>query len=267
MSSITRLLSIFDLFNATNAVLTADGIISELGCSRPQGYRYIRELCAFGFLTRFSGSYSLGPRIIELDYFIRRADPLLRVAEPLMRELRDQVACDVTLAEMFGDHLVAVHHERCLDIHLVNYGRGRPMPIFRGSTYKVFVANLPVTRQKQLFLKHPEEVNSSTLGKTWEEMRADLKKIRKMGYAVVAGEVEPHNVGIAVPILDESGISVAVLTLVLPVVRFKTSNQEMLVQIVKDVASEIDRQIRFQSEKAQSQANQPVAAKRILRSR
>ena len=160
MSSITKLLSIFDLFNATAAVLTAEEIISELGCSRPQGYRYIRELCATGFLARFSGSYSLGPRIIELDYFIRMADPLLRIAEPLMREMRDRVACDVTLLEMFGDHLVGVHHERCVDTHLVGYGRGRPMPIFRGSTYKVFIANLPIARQKQLFLRYPEEVKA-----------------------------------------------------------------------------------------------------------
>src|ERR1019366_8300669 len=101
--------------------------------SRPQGYRYIRELYATGFLTRFSGAYSLGPRIIELDFIIRRGDPLLRSSEPLIRELRDRVACDVILARMFGNHLVAIHHERCNDTNFVGYGRGRPMPLFRGS--------------------------------------------------------------------------------------------------------------------------------------
>jgi DNA-binding IclR family transcriptional regulator len=253
MSSVTKVLSIFDLFGTTSAKLTADEIISKLGCSRPQGYRYIRELCAAGFLTRLSGSYSLGPRVIELDYVIRVADPLLRIAEPFMRRLRDQVVADVTLVEMFGDHLVGVHHERCVDTHLVGYGRGRPMPIFRGATYKVFIANLPIARQKQLFERYPEEIAASTFAKTWPEMRADLKKVRKMGYAISAGEVDAENAGIAVPILDESNHSVAVLALILPAVRFATSNQEMLVEIVKRVASEINHRIRLQVEEAKSE--------------
>ena len=266
MSSISKVLSIFDLFDETTAVLTAEEIVAKLGCSRPQGYRYIRELCTTGFLARLSGSYSLGPRIIELDYFVRMADPLLRIAEPLMRDLRDKIACDVTLVEMYGDHLIGVHHERCVDTHLVGYGRGRPMPIFRGSTYKVLIANLPVARQKQLFLRHPEEVKTSTLGKTWDEMRADLRKIRKAGYSISVGEVDPHNVGIAVPILDEAGVSVAVLTLIVPAVRYKTSNQEMLIEIVRDVAADINRQIRYQSERSKH-LQQPAPAKKSVRVR
>ncbi|MDP8990513.1 MAG: helix-turn-helix domain-containing protein, partial [Acidobacteriota bacterium] len=184
MSSVAKVLSILEFFNSGTSLLTAEEINTKLGCSRPQAYRYIRELNEKGFLTRFAGGYSLGPKIIELDYFIRIGDPLLQVSIPLIRDLRNRVGADVILVKMFGDHLVAIHHEHASDLSLVGFGRGRPMLIFRGSAYKVILANLPTARQKRLFDKYPDEVKASTLGHTWEEMRADLRKIRKAGYAV-----------------------------------------------------------------------------------
>jgi DNA-binding IclR family transcriptional regulator len=246
MSSLTKLLSILEFFSLGNTVLTAEEIISKLGCSRPQGYRYIRELYSAGFLTRFSGAYSLGPRIIELDFIIRRGDPLLRSSEPLIRELRDRVACDIILAKMFGDHLVAIHHERCNDTNFVGYGRGRPMPLFRGSGYKLILAYLPSARQKRLFHQYPDAVKASNLGQTWEELRADLRKIRQAGYALSFGELDAVNVGISAPIFDEPNIPPIALTLIVPRTRYETSNQEMLAQIVTSVTSNISHHLQQQ---------------------
>lgn len=250
MSSLSRLLSIFDFYDAETALLTADEIIAKLGCSRPQGYRYIRELNDTGFLTRFGGGYSLGPRIIELDYFIRVSDPLLEVSTPLIRDLSNRVACDVTLVKMFGDHLVAIYHARSLDSKLVGFRRGRPMPMFRGCGYNIILAHLPSARQKRLFDKYPQAVQTSTLRQTWEGMRADLKKIRKAGYAVSFGELDPLNVGIAAPVLDaELNAPPPALTLVVPRARYETSNKDLLAQIVKEVAADISNSLRLRRPK------------------
>jgi DNA-binding IclR family transcriptional regulator len=246
MSSVAKVLSILEFFNSDTPLLTAEEINSKLGCSRPQAYRYIRELNEKGFLTRFAGGYSLGPKIIELDFFIRMGDPLLQVSVPLIRDLRDRLACDITLVKMFGDHLVAIYHEQFVDSRAVGFSRGRPMPIFRGCGYKVILAYLPSVRQKRLFDKYPEAVKASALGHTWEEMRTDLRKIRKAGYAVSIGELEPLNAGIAVPILgDESSTPPPALTLVVPRARYETSNTEMLIQIVSDVAADISHNLRL----------------------
>ncbi|MEQ1948658.1 MAG: IclR family transcriptional regulator [Bryobacteraceae bacterium] len=244
MSSLTKLLSILEFFEVGNSFLTAEEIVSRLGCSRPQGYRYIKELCSAGLLTRFSGAYSLGPRIIELDFVIRSADPLLQIARPVIRDLSNRVSCDVTLVKLFGDHMVAIHHEENVQTSGITYSRGRPMPIFRGCGFKLVLAYLPTSRQKQFFERYPEAVQTSTLGKSWEEMRADLKKIRKSGYAVSAGELDAGSIGLAAPVF-EAGPSMApcALTLIVPESRYETSNQQMLVEIVKDVASDISARL------------------------
>jgi|SRR5665213_907480 len=251
MSTASRLLSIFEFFKADTPLLTAEDIISKLGCSRPQGYRYIRELNETGFLARFAGGYSLGPKIIELDFFIRASDPLLEVSVPLIRDLRNRVACDVTLVKMFGDHLVAIYHAKSTDSRLVGFRRGRPMPKFRGCGYNVILAHMPSARQKRLFDKYPEAVETSTLRHTWEGMRADLRNIRKMGYAVSLGELDPLNVGIAAPILDgELNTPPPALTLVVPRARYETSNKDLLAQIVKEVAADISHNLQLRRPKS-----------------
>ena len=82
MSSLARMLSILDLFGARAPVLSAEEIIARRNYSRPTGYRYVRELVAAGLLVRAPGGYSLGPRIIELDWLDpparSRADGLAR---------------------------------------------------------------------------------------------------------------------------------------------------------------------------------------------
>lgn len=239
MSSLTKLLSILDFYGPGMAALSADEIIARLGCSRPQGYRYIHELCASGLLTRFSGDYSLGPRIIELDFVIRSGDPLLETSEPLIRELRDRLRCDVLLASIFGDRIVAIHHERGDGTGFVGYGRGRPMPLFSGAGCKIILASLPVARQKRLFLKYPEDAAASKLGGTWEEFRAELRHIRRTGYALSLGELDSTNAGIAAPVFHEAGVPPAALIVVMPRARYDAGNPEMIAQIVTDVASRI----------------------------
>src|SRR5580704_16272660 len=85
VSSLSKMLQVLTLFNASEPLLTADEIMQRLDYTRPTTYRYIRELCAAGLLGRFANGYALGPRVIELDYIIRQADPVLKVARGRMR--------------------------------------------------------------------------------------------------------------------------------------------------------------------------------------
>ena len=88
LSSLTSTLAILALFSASDPVWSAERIIEQLAYSRPTGYRYVRELVSAGFLVRVApGSYSLGPRIIELDYQIRQSDPLLKAGLPVIHGL------------------------------------------------------------------------------------------------------------------------------------------------------------------------------------
>lgn len=245
MSSLKRMLAVLDVFSLETQTLTAEEVMSRLGYSRGTAYRYIRELTTSGFLSRIGGKLSLGPRIIELDYYIRQSDPNLQVIQPVMRSVSDRLDCDVLLTSFFEDRVVVRHHERGTDQLTMSFGRGRRMPLFRGAGSKAIIAALPSARQKRLFADYAEEIKESGLGSTWKEFRANLAAMRRAGYVISMGELDRGNVGVAAPIfLDPAPNPPGSLVLVFSARRFAIVDEALLAQICVDAAAQINALIQ-----------------------
>jgi DNA-binding IclR family transcriptional regulator len=246
MSSLSKMLEVLDLFSAQESLLTGEEIAGRLGYTRPTAYRYIRELCAVGLLGRFAGGYSLGPRIIELDFIVRQSDPLLGVATGLMRAVASRYNCEVVLITMFGDRVVTVHEEKGSESPPIGFGRGRPLPLFRGSGSKIILAFLPAARQRKLFAKFPEMAAASELGADWNTFRASLRKIRSMGHAISFGELDPPNVGIAAPVFGADGEVVSSLAAVMNESQYQVVDKDLLVKTIVAAASRLSESITRQ---------------------
>ncbi len=238
MAGRDRMLAVLDLFSPARPVLTADEVAAKLACSTATAYRYIGRLCAAGLLARFQAAYALGPRIIELDHTIRQGDPLLRAAQPIMRELRDATGCDVLLASMFGERILAIHHERGADPSTVSFGRGRPMPLFRGAGSRAIVASLPAAQQKRLFIAHRSDAEAATFGADWPAFRTAMEGLRRAGHSVSLGELEPQNVGVAAAISADGALP-ASLVLVLNRQRYAIADKPLVANMVMQAAARI----------------------------
>ena len=243
MNSLAKMLEVLALFTPLEPTLSVEEIVARLGYSRPTGYRYVRELCAAGLLRRYAKGYSLGQRIIELDYIIRQSDPLLQVAAGTMRGLADRYGCEVVLLSMYGHKVVTVHEEKGTGAPPVGFGRGRPIPLFRGAGSKVFTAFLPPAKQKKLFTSFPEEAADSQLGSDWPTFRASLRKIRSAGSAISVGELESANVGVAAPVMGEDGDIASALVLILTKARYQISDKPLLLDTLKRAAAHISQRI------------------------
>ena len=239
MSSLRRMLAILDLFTPERPVRIAEDVAAGCGCSVATAYRYLAELCRAGLLARVAGAYALGGRIIELDYTIRACDPLLQAAQPIMRELRDRTGCDVLLADMTGDRILASHHERGNDPATVSFGRGRPMPLFRGAGSKVIIASLPWARLRKLHAGRGTEVSAAGLGENWAAFRAAIAAIRRAGCAVSLGELDPQNVGVAAPVRHGGAVPSGGLVLVLSRARWSIADKQLVAELVKTAAARI----------------------------
>jgi DNA-binding IclR family transcriptional regulator len=132
---------------------------------------------------------------------------------------------------MYGDRIVGVHHERGSDPTTISFGRGRRMPLFRGAGSKVILAALPRARQRKIVEGHRHELASSMLGKSWDEISAALKSIRRSGYAISVGELDPSNVGIGVPLVSEEAAFPSSIVLVLSAARYRTTDLDSIVEV------------------------------------
>lgn len=246
MSSPARVLAILNLFDADNPVWNPDDINIKLGYSRTTGYRYVKELVDLGYLQKVStGNYALGPKIIELDYQLRRSDPLLLAATPVMSRLSAQTGLDSVLSVLFLNARQIIDTSRISvqpELELA-YGRGRPRPFLRSSAPKVLLSCLKPSQQKAIFAEFETNIGSSEMGPDWPAFKAYLRKVKKQGYYTSLGELEPGIGAIAVPVFNADGDALAAMALVAPIEKLKRANQPGLAKILSEGAAEITQQL------------------------
>jgi DNA-binding IclR family transcriptional regulator len=210
MRSSERLLAILSLFSVEKYEWTVEDAAETLGVSVSTAYRYFKSLVEAGILTATSASeFGLGPAIIALDRLIQACDPTLQAAIPVMMDLlvpNSPPASTLVLARLYRDKVICVHQIKTPGPQsAVSFERGRPMPLLRGATSKVILANLKPRSLKALYDDNNKEVMKSGLGKNWSEFKANLRRIRREGFYIAHGEVDEGRVGISAPVFGASG--------------------------------------------------------------
>jgi DNA-binding IclR family transcriptional regulator len=216
VSGRSRILGVLDLFTPARPVWGTDEIIAALGCSRPTGYRCIKDLMAAGLLQKTSaGNYALGARIIQLDFQIRQSDPVLLASMPVMTELATESGLSAVLSAMFGQQVIDIHRASRADdtLHL-RYGRGRSRPLFQGAAPKVILAFLPRANLLRIYRTFSREIELHGMGRSWPEFRRYLSAVRREGFYLSRGELEASIGAGAVPVLNSDGDVLAALALV-----------------------------------------------------
>ena len=239
-SSLSRMLGVLDLFDDGVLTRTAESIAGDMGVSVPTGYRYVRMLVEAGLLQRLENShYTLGPRIILLDHYIRKADPVLREGIPLMRELVEKTGFDCVTSGLFGNQLLDTHREYAAAPATLAYGRGRPRPMFKGAAPKVIVASFPSAQLHKLFDAQKVQVLEAGLPDNWSDFRRYFAGIRKAGFYLSTGELEPHLSALAAPIPKDGGGIWGALQLVFNTSRLGIVDNDRLAELVIDAAQRL----------------------------
>lgn len=240
MSSPSRVLSILSLFSRENPVWEPEAICHALDFTRATGYRYIKELVDFGLLKKVAaGSYALGSRIIELDFQLRQSDPVLLAADPVMHELSVKTGQEVVLT-------VLINRKQVIDTHRVHAlkpittpaarSRGRQRPLFRSGAPKILLAWLPRHQQRQIYQQHAPQISADGMGDSWEAFRVKLDQIRKAGFYMSWGELEPNMGAAVVPVFNPEGDNVAALNLLDSPDNIRRANATQVQEILEEAA-------------------------------
>lgn len=244
MNKFARMIDVLDLFSETDALLTAEQIANRLQVSRPTAFRYARELSVAGFLANYSGRYSLGARIITLDSRIRQSDPVLKAARPVMKDLSAETGCSTILCRMYNDEVINVHDEAGYDDPFVNFsGRGRPLPLFRGSASTIMLATLPTARQKKIYQRYGQDSDVLAKGQDWPAFKGFYDQVRKTGHYMSNQELDGNTIGIGAPINVARVGTVATISLVFSADRLALLNTDGLAAVLKTSCAEIAREL------------------------
>lgn len=247
MSSLSKMLSVLDLFGPQTLKIAPDTIAERMGLSRATVYRYVKDLCDAGLLTRVdAGHYGLGPRIIELDWMMRQYDPILVAGRELMHELSEETGLAVFASVFYDGHIINTYIAEPSDTYRFAFGRGQPLPFFRGAQSKVLIAFQKGRRLQRLFEEHL--ASSPDNPYDWASFSKATKKIRKDGYCLTQDELNLGLTGIAAPIINrEIDEVVGSLSAVGSSQSFKLLRQETVIDMVMETTRRIAENMQNQA--------------------
>ena len=212
-----KMLRILDLIEDSPEPVSTDVMLEALGFTRSTLYRHLKILTETEMITSLPDSgFTLGPRIVELDYKMRQRDPLLAASQPLMIELAQSERGVALLCRRYKDRVLCIHQERGEVSFRSNYTRGLARPLFRGAASRVILAYLSGPTVMRLYADAPEAFAAAGLGTTQAEARTELRRIRAAGWDMTEAQVTPGVTGVAAPLLDCGGEVMGSLSLTLP---------------------------------------------------
>jgi DNA-binding IclR family transcriptional regulator len=198
------MIGLLDLFEGDANRWTVEQMHERLGYTRSTLYRYLKVLSDAELLSSLSdGGYVPGPRIVELDYEIRRRDLLILTSGPVMTELVSEIPGISLLCRRYREKVLCVHQVASGSVSIEStYERGRPLPLFYGAASRIILAHLPTPHLKRLYESSAADFSAAELGQSFQDVRATLKQIRQRGWDITVGQVTPGITGIAAPIFD-----------------------------------------------------------------
>ena len=219
LTSADKVLAVLSLFTASQPVWSPERAARRMNVSLATGYRYFNMLVDCGLLERLQRNrYVLGPAVVELDRQVRAADPVLKLAQPVMGRLLRRVRqpAAVLLCRYYREKVMCIHQEtNRLGEPISSYERGVLLPLFRGATSKAILASLPPRTVANLWRDHRREIAAAGLGPSYDDFKTALRALRRNGVVVSANEVDPGRTGIAAPVFDASARVIGSLSVVL----------------------------------------------------
>jgi len=244
MNTLEKCMRILELFSDSSPVLRVGEIARALDLPRSTAYRYVSALNRNGLLEQAPGEngYRLGRRIIELAASMSRK-PLRELALPYMERVVRETGETVILCGLRGH--VGVCLEKVDGHHAlrVSFELGETYPLHAAATGKAILAFLePKVRDAIIADVGLRRFTKTTITDE-TELRKELSRIRKLGFAESDGEAIEGTRGIAVPIFSPSKQVLASLGVSAPVHRVKGEKRSQLMELLIDAGRHITREL------------------------
>jgi IclR family pca regulon transcriptional regulator len=206
-------LAVIAAFGENAETLSMSDIAKRTGLPRAGVRRMLLTLVALGFATQHNGRYQLTPRVLRLGYAYLSSLSLREIAQPMIEAVaRD---CDeiVAVSVLDGADVAYVARAEPSSVLRRSLTVGSRIPAFCTSMGRVLLAGLPPAEvetrlaqsQRPAFTRH-------TLTDT-KALLSTIAEVRTQGWCFASEELELGACGIAAPIRNARGETLAALNI------------------------------------------------------
>lgn len=217
VQAVVHVMDVLRSFGTEMPQMTLSDVSRKTGLDRAGARRYLLTLAYLGYVVQTGKLFRLSPKVLDLGFSFIASIPMAGVAQSYLTELSQQTGETFGLAIMDGEDVV--HIARSVPkrkVVTVAIGLGERLPALAASSGRVLIALKPAKEREQIIEK---AVLTSAVWRgvtTKGQLRTELARVFKRGYAVNDPELEVGLRAIAVPVLNSRDIPVAALCVVAP---------------------------------------------------
>lgn len=248
MEGANRVADILMLFLGDNDEMGVTQVARALDRSKAVVHRTLQSLVSRQLLEQnpISRTYRLGPTAAAIGARALRDCDLRVVAEPILRELRDQTQETTTLSQRIGlERSYIVQFPSPQEIKML-VEIGRRFPLHAGSSSKVILSNMDPHEQQLVVDGALERITPNTVIDP-RDLLGELMHVREQGFAVSSGERQPGAGAIAAPVFNLSHRVIGAISVCGPQQRFDAERVANLTPLVLEAAEKISAGMGWQS--------------------
>ena len=242
LQTVGRALQILDCFQDT-AEWSLSGLAAHLGVNKAVAFRLVSTLRRHGYLEQdpLTKKYRLGERVLILGLAAARRVDLRQVARPVMEWLSQETGESTFLTVERGGFSVCLDKvESSHEIQLMMQVGG-VYPLHRGASNKVLLAFQPQSRIEAYLRAIKDQLSAD--GLSVEEVKAQLQRIREVGYAHSVGEVTPDAFAVGFPVFDGEQRLVGAISSGGPTYRLTPERLRRIVALTQEAAVRVSQRL------------------------
>jgi DNA-binding IclR family transcriptional regulator len=210
--AVHKAFQLLELVSKSDQGIGISEIAKALGISKGTTSGLIQALLKLKVLNQslVGKKYFLGPAIIELSLSAWNYLKLNKTAQPILDELRDVTGETVFLGASTADRAFIIATAEAAKPIKITSPAGTTIPLLAGATGKAFLSLMADEQCVDLIKRHglPQFTPHSITNE--EQYMAELRRVRKRGYALDNEEYMPGVGAIAVSLGNLRGLPLAV---------------------------------------------------------
>jgi DNA-binding IclR family transcriptional regulator len=231
LNTVRKVGPVLDLFTPEHPEWRMTDIAKALGMPKSSTHALVSTLAEIGLLSIGSqGRYRLGWRLLTLSERMRASLDFREVAMPVMTALAAALRETVLLSVLDGDEVLYV--ERAEGSHptvrLAGVRVGGRLPLHCSASGKILLADRDPAEVRAIVERAGLRPLTQRSHRGFDELDADLGRVRARGYATDDGEIVVDVCCLAVPVHDRYGAVLAAMSVSVPKYRFAATRDAVL---------------------------------------
>lgn len=249
IQSLTRSMELLEVLREKNSSFSIAELAESMDLPPSTVHRILQTFCEKKYVIRDerSHTYRLGPALIPLGKAAARGIRLQDAAHPVLEKLSKETKEDSYLVIPVGNKGLVIEKVDGPSHLKVVEEFGYEMYLHCGAIRKVLLAYQTPAFIDQYF--NTIILNDQAFPHVRpEELRAELKKIRKNGYAITHGEYVNDAIGVGAPVFNSDGELAGSIGIIAPEIRVESEGYlDILSSLVRRHAAELSSDMGYET--------------------